>query len=123
MNKLKDDKHSNEKGPFILNKEDWEFLNKFNSFNLKKHGFKYNFTDLISELIKFKIWKLSHLKLKPIRNKGDNLNYFQKSEKNINIQNFTNLVPERNKTNIYNVTNIPLSAQIHNSVISKFIRI
>lgn len=97
-----------EKEHHILNKQDKNFLKKFNILNLKNHGFKHNVTDFLKELIRFKIWKLNHLKLKPISNKGENLNYFQKSEKNINIDKITNLIHHKNKTMKYNTSKLPI---------------
>lgn len=75
--------------------------NTLPKISLNKHennGFNYKISNLISELIRFKIWKLNHQKLKPVINKKENLNYFQKSEKSIDIKNTTKLETLNNKS-------------------------
>jgi len=96
----------------LLNKQDRSFVNKVNLLYLKKYRFKHNITDLITELIRFKIWKLNHLKIKPmLLNKGDNLNYIQKSEKNIKLDKKFNLTLSHENENVTvkdnNITKFP----------------
>jgi len=95
--KNKSKKNQTKEKEFHLKRKN-NFFDNFNLINLKKHGFKYNVTDLITDLIKFKIWKIHHKKLKPIKNKSENLNYFQKSEKNLQVENLKNFEINMNKT-------------------------
>lgn len=83
------------------------FMNPYNLLNLNKQGFKYNITDLITDLIKFKIWKFNQKKLKPLLNKHENLNYFQKSEKTVDINELNNIKEDLNRQK--NNSQIPIN--------------
>jgi len=99
-------------------REDGHSLNKFNKYNYKKNLLNYKISNLITELIRFKFWKLNQQqKLKPIKNKGENLNYFQKSEKSINnlkinlLHKNISLISVKNK--------VPININTYNANLSK----
>lgn len=99
-------------------REDEHSLNKSNMYNYKKNCFNYKISNLITELIRFKFWKLNQQqKLKPIINKGENLNYFQKSEKSIN--NFKINLPHKNISLISVKNKVPININTYNANPSK----
>jgi hypothetical protein len=87
-----------------------------NLFKLKKKGFKYNITDIITDLMKLNYWKFNQKKLNPLKNKlNRNLNYLQKSQKNLNIKHLKNT----NRSLLTDTNTTTTTTSINKSFINK----